>query len=44
VFEIRVLMRMFGPKRDEVAEDWGELHNGEFHNMYCSQNIIRVLK
>jgi len=25
VFEIRVLRRIFGPKREEVAEDWRRL-------------------
>jgi hypothetical protein len=35
--------RIFGPKREEVAEEWRRLHNGEFHNLYASQNsIIRV--
>jgi len=29
VFENRVLMRIFGPKRDEVTEDWRKLHNEE---------------
>ena len=27
VFENRVLRRIFGPKRDEVAEEWRKLHN-----------------
>ena len=30
VFENRVLRRVFGPKRDEVTEDWRKLHNEEF--------------
>jgi hypothetical protein len=41
VFENRVLRRIFGPKRDEVAGDWRRLHNEELHNLYPSQNIIR---
>jgi hypothetical protein len=32
VFENRVLRRIFGPKRDEVTEEWRKLHNEEFHN------------
>jgi hypothetical protein len=28
VFENRVLRRIFGPKRDEVTEEWRKLHNG----------------
>ena len=27
VFENRVLRRVFGPKRDEVTEEWRKLHN-----------------
>ena len=27
VFENRVLRRVFGPNRDEVTEEWKELHN-----------------
>jgi hypothetical protein len=27
VFENRVLRRIFGPKRDEVMEEWMKLHN-----------------
>jgi hypothetical protein len=29
VFENRVLRRIFVPKRDEVTEGWGKLHNEE---------------
>jgi hypothetical protein len=43
VFEIRVL-RIFGPKRDEVTGDWRKLHNEELHNLYSSPNIIRMIK
>jgi hypothetical protein len=43
VFEIRVL-RIFGPKRDEVTGEWRKLHNGELHNLYSSQGIIREMK
>jgi hypothetical protein len=27
VFENRVLRRIFGPKRDEVTQEWRRLHN-----------------
>jgi hypothetical protein len=30
--ENRVLMRIFGPKRDEVTGDWRTLHNEELHD------------
>jgi hypothetical protein len=42
VFENRVLRRIFGPKREEVAGGWKRLHNEELRNLYDSQNIIRV--
>jgi len=44
VFENRVLRRIFGPKRDEVTGEWRKLHDGELNDLYCSPNIIRVIK
>jgi hypothetical protein len=44
MFENRALRRIFGYEREEVAEDWRRLHNEELHNLYSSQNIIRVMK
>jgi hypothetical protein len=44
VFETRVLRKIFGPKRDEVTEEWRRLCNEELHNLYSSPNIIRTLK
>jgi hypothetical protein len=44
VFENSVLMRIFGPKREEVAGGWGSLHNEELHNLYTSPNISRLIK
>jgi hypothetical protein len=44
VFENRVLRRIFGPKRDEVAGQWRKLHNKELNDLYSSPNIIRVIK
>jgi hypothetical protein len=44
VFENRVLRRVFGPKRDEVTEDWRKLHNEELNNLYSSPSIVRVVK
>jgi hypothetical protein len=44
VLENRVLRRIFGPKRDDVAGDWRKLHNDELHNFYSSPNIIRMIK
>jgi hypothetical protein len=44
VFENGVLRRIFGPKRDEVTGGWRKLHNEEFHNLYFSPSIIRMIK
>jgi hypothetical protein len=38
------LEKIFGPKRDEVTEEWRNLHNGELFDLYCSPNIILVIK
>ena len=42
--ENRVLSRIFGPKRDEVTGEWRKLHNEELNVLYCSPNIIRLIK
>jgi hypothetical protein len=42
VFDNRVLMRIFGPKRNEVTGGWRKLHNEELRNFYCSPSIIRM--
>ena len=44
VFENRVLKRIFGPMSDEVTGEWGKLHNEELDDLYCSPNIIWVIK
>ena len=44
VFENRVLRRVFGPKRDEVTEEWRKLHNEELSDLYSLPNIVRVVK
>jgi hypothetical protein len=44
VFENRVLRRIFGSKGDEVAGEWIKLHNEELNDLYCSPNIMRVIK
>ena len=44
VFENRVLRRIFGPKRDEVTQKWRKLHNEELNDLYCSPNIVQVIK
>ena len=44
VSENRVLRRVFGLKRDEVTGEWRKLHNEELNDLYCSPNIVRVIK
>jgi hypothetical protein len=44
VFENRVLRKIFGPKRDEVAGEWRRLHREEFYDLYSSPNITWVIK
>ena len=44
MFENRVLRRIFGPKREEVTGEWRRLHNEELYGLYCSSNIIGVIK
>jgi hypothetical protein len=41
---LRVLRRTFWTKRDEVTREWGKLYNEELNDLYCSPNIIRVIK
>jgi hypothetical protein len=44
VFENRVLRRIFGPKRDEVTQEWRKLHNEELNDLYSSLNFVRLIK
>ena len=44
MFENRVLRRVFGPKRDEVTEEWRKLHNEELSDLYSLPNIVLVVK
>ena len=44
MFENMVLRRIFGPRSDEVTGEWRRLHNEELNDLYCSPNIVRVIK
>ena len=44
MFEHKVLRRILGPKRDEVTGEWRRLHNEELNDLYCSPNIVQVIK
>jgi hypothetical protein len=39
-----VLRRTFGPKRDEVREEWRKLHNEELRDLYSSLSILKIIK
>jgi hypothetical protein len=41
---LTVLRGIFVPKRDEVTGEWRKLHNEKLNDLYCSQNVIRVIK
>ena len=36
--------RIFGSKRDEVTGDWNKQHNEELNDLYCSPDIVRVIR
>jgi hypothetical protein len=40
----RILRRITGHKREEVAGGWRRLHHEELHNLYASPNIVKVIK
>ena len=44
LFENMVLKRIFGPRRDEVTGEWRRFHNEEINDLYCSPNIVRMIK
>ena len=44
VFDNRVLRRIIGPRRNEVTGEWRKLHKEELNDLYCSPNIVRVIK
>jgi len=44
LFENVVLRGIFGLRRDEVTGEWRRLHNEELSDLYCSPNIVQVIK
>jgi hypothetical protein len=41
LFENCVWKKIFGPKRDEVTEEWRKLNNEELIDLYSSTNIVK---
>jgi hypothetical protein len=35
---------LFGPRRGKVRGEWRKLHNEELNDLYCSRNVVRVIK
>jgi len=44
VFENRMLRRIFGTKRYEVAGEWRKLQNEELNGLYSSPSVVWVIK
>jgi hypothetical protein len=39
-----VLRRLFGHKKEEVTGGHRKLHNEEYHDLYMSTNVMRMIK
>jgi hypothetical protein len=37
------MLRIFGPKRDEMRDGWRKQHNEGPHNLYSSPSIFRMI-
>jgi hypothetical protein len=44
VFENGVFRRVICPRIDEVTGEWWRLVKMDLNNLYCSPNIVRVIK
>ena len=44
MFENRVLRKIFGPKRVEVAGERKGVHNEQLYHLHSSLNIVRLIK
>ena len=39
-----MLRNILGPKKEEVTGGWGKRHIEEINELYCSPDIVRVIK
>ena len=44
VFKYSVLRNVFCPKVEELRGHWRKLHNEELQDLYCSHDIIKLIK
>jgi hypothetical protein len=44
VFKNRVLRRIFRLKREEVTGEWIRQRHEKLNDLYCSHNIVRVMR
>jgi hypothetical protein len=44
VLENSVLRKTRGLATDEVTGKWGTLHNGKFHDLHSSPNVIQAIE
>jgi hypothetical protein len=44
VLECTVVLRIFGPKKDEMRRKRRKLHNEDLRNLYSSLNVIKIIK
>jgi len=43
MFETRVLLRVFGPKREELTGCYRNLYVDELYNLYSTSGIVRAM-
>ena len=44
MFKNKVLLSIFGPKRDELTGEWRKLHVEDLNDLFSSPNIVRAIK
>jgi len=38
------VLKISGPTGDEIIGEWKRLHTEELNDLYCSPNVVRVIK